>query len=96
MKAHHWVVLGLAACQPEFSMVMDEQPGGILLGGWSDGDTLISVGGQLSGSSGSIVEYDGESWCVSEGVADQALWWIHGDGQGEWYAVGEKGTILHS
>ena len=79
-----------------FSVVADEIPGGTLLSVASMGDEAVFVGGQLDGGKGVIVRYDGATVCYEEEVTDRALWWIHSARPGEFYAVGEAGTILHS
>jgi len=82
-----------------FSVFADQIPGGTLLGAWSSGDELLMVGGDLgldgSDTIGNLVRWDGATLCVEEGVTDATLWWIHGPREGEWYAVGAKGRILH-
>ncbi|MDP6931828.1 MAG: hypothetical protein QGG40_02885, partial [Myxococcota bacterium] len=79
-----------------WSVLAEGIEGGVLLSAWSDGDTLRFAGGELGGGPGILVDYtDGEA-CVEIGATDHALWWIHGPAAGEWYAVGEAGTILHS
>ncbi len=88
----------LVACPsagPEFSVLVEDLPGGTLLSGWSDGDDTIVVGGQLGSGPGVLVHLREGSLCVEEDVSDRALWWIHGSREGEWYAVGEAGTVLH-
>lgn len=80
----------------EFSIVADQIPGGVLLGAISDGEEATFVGGQLGGGAGIIARYNSDGLCVEEGVSDRALWWIHSARPGEWYAVGEAGTIVHS
>jgi len=84
----------LAACSPEFSISLESGDGGVLLAAWTDQDELLAVGGQLDGASGLLVRAEGDRWCAEDDFADRALWWIHGNGQGRWYAVGEEGLIL--
>lgn len=67
---------------------------GVLLGIWSDGDEAILVGGDLR-AEGRITRYDGERFCVESETYEHALWWAHGRAEGEWYAVGERGIIVH-
>tara|TARA_R110002096_G_scaffold350395_2_gene543444 strand:+ start:15221 stop:16216 length:996 start_codon:yes stop_codon:yes gene_type:complete len=90
----------LLSCNPkensEFSVVADQIPGGTLLSVANVNDEAIFVGGQLDQGTGVIVRYDGTSLCYEENVTDRALWWIHAARPGEFYAVGEAGTILHS
>lgn len=78
-----------------FGVLAEEIPGGVLLSAWSDGDDVRMVGGQLDGTAGLVVVYDGEGVC-SAPLGDHPLWWIHGSAPGNWTAVGEGGTILHS
>jgi hypothetical protein len=78
-------------------MVADEVGDVAWLSGWSAGDRLILVGGDLGSENahGDVVWIDGRSACVEERAADQALWWVHGTTEDDWYAVGGAGTILH-
>lgn len=87
---------GESATPPGFSILAKQVPGGMLLAVASVGDEAIFVGGQLNGGKGFLARYSGESLCVERDVSDRALWWIHSSGASEWYAVGEKGTIIHS
>jgi hypothetical protein len=81
---------------PEFSLITGEFGDGMLLSGFLDQGSLIMVGGDLDGGDGMIARYDGDSLCVeNEAPTDKAIWWIHGDGDGEWFAVGADGLILH-
>ena len=89
------VGLALGGCT-EFSILVEREPGGLLLGGWSEGDDLIAVGGHLDGSGGTLVQVNGKEVCMEADFADRAAWWIHGDGQGSWTAVGETGLIVSS
>ncbi|MCP4449710.1 MAG: hypothetical protein GY811_30920 [Myxococcales bacterium] len=91
----------LLSCDPEedkeaYTVLADRIPGGTLLSMASMGDEAVFVGGQLDGGKGVIVRYDGETICYEEDVTDRALWWIHSAREGEFYAVGEAGTIIHS
>jgi hypothetical protein len=70
--------------------------GGVLLSAWSDGDVMRAVGGDLGGGPGVLVNYEDGALCLEREVTDRALWWIHGASEGEWYAVGEGGVVLHS
>lgn len=88
----------LAACptaEPDFSLLAGDLPGGALLSAWSNGDEALIVGGHLGSGPGVVVHLQDGALCVEEDVADRALWWIHGARAGEWYAVGEAGTVLH-
>lgn len=67
---------------------------GVILGMWSNGPEAILVGGDL-GSAGRITHYDGEGFCVEPTSYERALWWVHGRAPGDWYAVGERGIVLH-
>ena len=84
-----------AAGGVDFYPLADQIPGGVLLSAWTDGGEALMVGGDISGGPGVIVRYDGERVCFEEEAADAALWWIHGPRDGEWYAVGAAGRILH-
>jgi hypothetical protein len=79
---------------PEWALMADQVGTGVFLSGFSDGATLRIVGGDLSGGGGVMAEVSDGTLCVSP-LGDHALWWIHGAAEGEWYAVGEAGTILH-
>lgn len=85
-----------SAREAEFSLLADDIPAGTLLGITSMGSEALFVGGQLDGSEGILVRYDGTSICYEEAVASRPLWWIHSAREGEFYAVGERGTIVHS
>ena len=78
-----------------WSTVVEEIEGGVVLSAWSDGDTLRFVGGDLGGGHGLMLHLvDGEI-CLEPGVTERALWWIDGAATGDFYAVGEAGTVLH-
>lgn len=79
----------------EFSLLSEEISTGMLLSGWSDGEVLHMVGGDLAGGAGVRVTWDGKRLCAVEQVTERALWWVTGEGD-ENYAVGEVGTILHT
>jgi hypothetical protein len=81
---------------PGFHLVADELSSGMMLSSWSDGDTLLTVGGDLGDGPGSITRLTGSDLCVEDNAHDRGLWWIHGPREGEWYAVGFAGRILHS
>jgi hypothetical protein len=83
---------GVAA--PEFGVLADDIPGGVLLSGWWDGTQLRMVGGTMDGSTGVFATYDGGSVC-SQPAPTPTLWWIDGSSPDDWYAVGNSGTILH-
>ncbi len=82
--------------EASFTLVADQIPGGVLLGAISDGDEAIFVGGALGGGAGIIAHYNADGLCIEEDASERALWWIHSARPGEWYAVGEAGTIIHS
>lgn len=81
--------------EDDWFIVGENIPGGVYLSAWSNGDTMMMAGGELGQGKGSIARLSPEGLCVEQDVADEALWWIHGHREGEWYAVGEKGTIVH-
>ncbi len=89
----------LLGCPPteDFSLLTIDEPSGVLLSAFSDGDKLLAVGGQLDDTAGTIVRGTGDAWC-RETLTDRTLWWIHGDGGGSdhWTAVGAGGTVLRS
>jgi hypothetical protein len=78
-----------------WNIVADQVEGGMMLAGWSNGDELLIVGGELGGGAGAIARYDGTRLCVEDDAADDTLWWIHGHQKDNWYAVGANGLILH-
>lgn len=82
--------------EPGFSsLLLDAAPEtGMLLGAWSDGDEAIIVGGDFAGI-GRITRYNGERFCVEATEYPAVLWWVHGRSEGDWYAVGENGTVVH-
>ena len=80
-----------------YSILADEIGEGVLLSAWSAGDELLAVGGALGGDGpGVMARWDGETLCTETLVEDAALWWIHGPSDTEWWAVGERGTVVHS
>jgi hypothetical protein len=79
-----------------WNVMADKLGKGVLLSAWSDGDEVIFVGGDMDAGPGVLARYDGERLCTENNVADRALWWIHGPREGEWYAVGEAGRVVHS
>lgn len=79
-----------------WSLVAEGLPGGVMLGAHNDGGTMIIAGGHLDGAGGTLWRYDGDTLCVEENAAEDTLWWIHGARDGEWYAVGPSGIVLHS
>lgn len=83
------------ASGPQWSLVADQVGAGVFLSGWSDGATLRIVGGDMAGGAGVMATLTDGTLCVAD-ISDRALWWIHGAAAGDWYAVGEAGTILHS
>ena len=86
---------GLSA--PGWSLLADEVGEGVLLSAYSAGEELLAVGGALGGSGpGVLARWDGETLCTETLVEDAALWWIHGPSESEWYAVGERGTVVHT
>jgi hypothetical protein len=101
-----WLVCGAlvggAACGGDsgpdrvFSILADRIPGGALLSAATVGDEVFFVGGNLGGGTGVVARYSGDTLCVEPDPLPRALWWIHAPRPGEWYAVGEAGTILHS
>ncbi len=75
--------------------------GGVVLSGHSHGDGMTMVGGRLSsapgvdpGGPGTVFWLEGDQLCRHAGITGRTLWWIDGPGDGTWYAVGERGTIL--
>lgn len=82
----------------EWSLIDAQIGPGVLLSAWSDSDEVLMVGGALYGQGdGILVRYrPDENWMCWESLAeDRTLWWIHGDGNGEWWSVGDAGTIIH-
>lgn len=93
-----WIAL-LAGClradEPTWGLVTDPFGDAMLLSAWSDGDEALIVGGDLHGGPATLVRYADGVPCVDASPAERALWWIHGPGPGEWYAVGAEGTVVH-
>jgi hypothetical protein len=83
--------------EPQYSVLADGVPGGTLLGAWSSGSTVLAVGGSFGavGGPGVILRWPDEGEPCVEEAADATLWWIHGTSPDDWYAVGDRGTILH-
>ena len=81
---------------PDFFLMSAELDSGMLLSSWSDGDALLTVGGDLGTGPGTLTRYEDGVLCIEQDVHDRGLWWIHGPREGEWYAVGFAGRILHS
>ena len=81
---------------PDFHLLTEAIPGGVLLSAWTDGDAMLMVGGDMGGGPGIFARLEGDALCVEAAVTERALWWIHGDGAGNWVAVGEAGTVLLS
>ena len=99
-----WLVLACAdkdasdsgAPDEAWAIAADGVGDAMLLSGWSDGDTLRMVGGDLGGGNGDLLSWDGATFCVQDGVADAALWWIDGTVGGTFWMVGEGGTVVTS
>lgn len=89
------LLLVFGCAKQDYSLLSEQVPGGILLSGWSDGDVLHTVGGDLAGGPSIWATWDGKHLCVEQQVTERALWWVVGEGN-ETYAVGEAGTILHT
>lgn len=90
------ILLTLLGCGGEFTGVLaTDLSSGVMLGGHSDGEDAILVGGDFGGT-GSIVRWDGDVLCVEEETYDAVLWWVHGASAGEWYAVGANGIVVHA
>ncbi len=81
---------------PGFSLTSDDMESGMLLSSWTDGDELLFVGGDLGGGPGTLTTWRDGELCLEQDVHDRGLWWIHGPRDGEWYAVGFEGRVLHS
>lgn len=89
--------LALLGCRPEpgFSLELDRLPGGALLAAWSDGDTLVLVGGDLGeAGTGVVARLEGSRLCVQTGAASAPLWWVHGAAPGAYTAVGARGRVV--
>lgn len=79
------------------SLLLDAAPeAGMLLGAWTRApDDLIVVGGDFSGI-GRILHVRPDGVCVEPDPVDGVLWWVHGRSADDWYAVGERGIVLHA
>ena len=85
-----------SATGPRWSVLADGVGEGVLLSAWTDGGEALMVGGGMAGDGpGVLARYDGSRVCTETLSEDRALWWIHGPVEGEWYAVGERGLVLH-
>ena len=77
-----------------WGILADEIGAGSLLSAWTSGSQTHMVGGDMHGGPGLRVAYDGSDLCIEADITERALWWIHGDRDGRWVAVGEAGTVL--
>jgi hypothetical protein len=75
--------------------------GGVILSGHSHNQGMTMVGGRLSpapgnepGGPGTVYWLQDGQLCRQTEVDEDTLWWIDGAGDGSWFAVGERGTIL--
>jgi len=89
------LIVGCPAGEPGVELLSDDLDGGVLLSAWSDGASLRMAGGHLGNGTGTLALLEGDVLCTEQDVTERALWWIHGSREGEWYAVGEAGTVLH-
>ena len=91
-----WIVAGLLACSGDAGewQVLDGLDGGVMLSAADVGDEVLIVGGHY-GQSGSLWRYGTGQLCVEQDVAPGALWWIHGRSASDWYAVGDRGLVVH-
>ena len=82
-----------------WSLLADNFSEGVLLSIWpaSEEEILFVGGGVNRDGPGVLARYRPQenSLCWEELLSDKALWWIHGTQETDWYAVGEKGSILH-
>ncbi len=81
---------------PEFGIVLDGLPGAVL-SIWGDSkDNIFAVGGDLGTPTSEelILWYDGSTWTRMDADAP-TLWWVHGFGPNDVWAVGESGTVVH-
>ena len=70
---------------------------GAILGFWGANRTdVFAVGGTLAegGGEATILWHDGAAWWSMPSTAP-TLWWVHGFGHDDVWAVGELGTIVH-
>jgi hypothetical protein len=72
---------------------------GVLLSLWpaSASEVLFVGGGMGREGPGILARYrpQDNTLCWQEILSDKALWWVHGVDENDWYAVGEKGAIVH-
>jgi len=82
-----------------WGLVADGFSPGAMLSIWaSSEEEVLFVGGGLRGvGPGVLARYRpaDATLCWQTLLEDKALWWIHGTDAENWYAVGEKGSILH-
>jgi hypothetical protein len=88
---------GTPVTGPQWSVFAEQVGEGMLLSAWSDGADMIAVGGGMTGEGPGVrLTLRNGSLCAETLVEDRALWWVHGNEAGDYYMVGDQGTILHS
>jgi hypothetical protein len=82
-----------------WSLMADNFSEGVLLSLWpaSEEEVLFVGGGMGREGPGILARYRPleNTLCWEELLDDKALWWVHGVDETDWYAVGEKGAIVH-
>jgi len=76
---------------------LDQATTGAILGFWGESTRdIFAVGGDLdvSGGNAVVLRYDGSVWNDMT-ISAPGLWWAHGFGPDDVYAVGEQGTLAH-
>ena len=82
----------------DWTIMADKVGEGVFLSAWSNGDEVMMVGGGMAGDGPGVIAHynpDASTICTETAVEDAAIWWIHGAEEGEWFAVGERGVVLH-
>ncbi len=70
---------------------------GGLVGVWAPADDDVWTVGAVTddGLGAYVYHYDGVAWTRLENPIDEDLWWVHGDGEGNVWLLGENGMIAH-
>lgn len=99
-----WILIAallLTACpggddDPTWRLDVNDDQGAILSFWGASRTDLFAAGGTLEtgGGTGRVLWNDGDGWQPMS-VGTPTLWWLHGFGHDNVWAVGEQGTIAH-